>query len=82
MVVPGDIIEINFVRSFGGICAMRFVGTYGNKIGESDWLGKIPTAGCNWYGEINIQNEDDESHESLLLNYNVSQYHSRVIYFD
>jgi hypothetical protein len=43
--IPGDLIEINFVRSFGGICAMRFVGMYGERVGESDWLGKIPTGG-------------------------------------
>ena len=34
--LPGDLVEINFIRSFGGICALRFVGMYGERIGECD----------------------------------------------
>jgi hypothetical protein len=74
--IPGDLIEINFVRTHGGICALKFVGKYGGKIGESDWLGKVPIEGCNWYGELNVQKQGDGSYDSLQLKYNVSS-HSR-----
>ena len=29
--IPSDVIEINFVRSFSGICTLRFVGIYGER---------------------------------------------------
>jgi hypothetical protein len=77
--IPGGMIEINFVRSFGGICALRFVGIYGETIGESRWLGKIPTAGCNWHGEMNVENGDNGSIDRLRLIYNVSQHISRTV---
>lgn len=43
-----DTTEVKYVSSLGGICAVQLLG-----IGwETDWIGKIPSAGCIWHGMI------------------------------
>ena len=77
--IPGGMIEINLVRNFGGICTLKFVGKYGERIGEYRWLSEIPTTGCNWHGEMDVENGDNGSMDRLRLMYNMSQHISRTI---
>lgn len=46
--ILGDITEVTYVSSLGGICAIRLHGSGW----RSDWIGKIPATTCIWYGRI------------------------------
>lgn len=60
--VLGDVTEVKFVASLGGICAIKLVGDGW----ETDWVGKVPHRGHMWYGTM------QELVSSLYCNYNVS----------
>jgi len=44
----GNATRLKYVISVGGLCAIQFLGVDW----EGDWIGKIPTVDCAWYGII------------------------------
>ncbi|KAF8847815.1 hypothetical protein BDZ45DRAFT_308153 [Acephala macrosclerotiorum] len=44
--LPGDTTVVRYITSIGSICAIQLFGIDW----ESGWIGKVPSAGCGWYG--------------------------------
>ncbi|KAH6716271.1 hypothetical protein BKA61DRAFT_515826, partial [Leptodontidium sp. MPI-SDFR-AT-0119] len=43
-----DTTGVKYIISLGGLCAIQFLSIDW----ESDWIGKIPSVDCTWYGII------------------------------
>ena len=63
IVIPGTVTCVEYARSIGGICAIKFLG----KHWDTGWVGHIPNASCVWYTKIPIQKPEINCFFSVSL---------------